>query len=446
MLLRFQTYIKDNKLFKQDERFLLAVSGGVDSVVMAQLFKAAGLQFVIAHCNFGLRGSASDGDETFVRNLAATLEVPCETICFDTLAYSTEYKLSIQESARTLRYSWFEKVRLAKKLNWICTAHHADDSIETFFINLLRGTGLAGLTGIPLQNGNIIRPLLFANKTDLLAYAKDAGIAFRDDSSNEHDAYLRNKLRHTLFPVLEQLSPSFRPTLTDTMHRLKQTREVIQTITAQTKKELRHSEGGHVFYLISDISSLSPLRFWLHALLDEYGFNESVCTDLEDILQKPNHAGKLFQSADYQLDVERNRLLIRHKNHTARAEQIYIQLNQTIVNSPLELRLEYLDALGDFTPLDDPAVAFLDLEKLTFPLLLRKWKTGDRFRPLGMKGSKLLSDFFSDQKFSLHQKEQTWVLESDGKIAWVVGHRVDDRFKMMQKTREALFICLRRQK
>jgi tRNA(Ile)-lysidine synthase len=442
MLTRFQRFVKENQLFREDDRLLLAVSGGVDSVVMAHLLKEADLNFAIAHCNFGLRGNESEGDEAFVQNLAHSLGVKCYVKKFETCAFSEEQNLSIQEAARKLRYAWFEELLTGENFSLICTAHHTDDSIETFFINLLRGTGLAGLTGVPLRNGYVVRPMLFASKADILNHAAMNALAFREDSSNEGDAYLRNRVRHSLLPLLEELNPSFRSTLSGDMQRLADARTVLDTIILQEKIKLLHADGEDLFILTDDLLIKKPLRFWIYGVLKDFGFNESVAENLEEMLLKKKHSGQKFESPEYELRVERDRFLIRRKKEQMEDESLRILRQSLRLDTPIAMRIEIQTVDGNFRTSSDQEKACLDAGKLEFPLLLRKWRTGDRFQPLGMKGSKLLSDYFSDNKFSYSQKEQVWVLESGAQIAWLVGHRIDERYRVDENTKEVMFFSL----
>jgi tRNA(Ile)-lysidine synthase len=443
MLNSFLVFCKQQHLFHPKERFLLAVSGGIDSVVMAYIFKEAGLCFGIAHCNFSLRGKESEADELFVKKLSASLGVECYTTRFDTNKYAETHKLSIQEAARELRYDWFEKTRRKHKFKYICTAHHGDDSIETFFINLLRGTGLAGLTGIPLRNKRVIRPILFASKKDILQYAVQKKIKYREDSSNEGDDYLRNRLRHMLVPLLEELSPSFRQTMLGDMQRLDDTRVAMDHLFSKYKSEMLRKSDSQWYIMFADLKGKEPLRFWLFHLLHEFGFHQSVIDNLCTLLSQKFKSGKLVRNDKFELHVERDRLSIRKKSRNKeQIQSIKINKDIRVLSTPFPLTIEMLSFNKSIPFPTESGIACLDAAKLEFPLVLRKWKIGDRFQPLGMKGSKLLSDFFSDQKFSSKAKEDVWVLESKGKIAWIVGHRIDERFKLRPETEKAFLFRL----
>jgi tRNA(Ile)-lysidine synthase len=443
MLASFLSFGKKQKLFQTNDRFLLAVSGGIDSVVMAHLFKEAGFSFGIAHCNFSLRGKESEEDEIFVRQLAGKLGCEYFVSSFDTEGTAVKLNISIQEAARKLRYDWFETICIEKGYELVCTAHHSDDSIETFFINLLRGTGLAGLTGVPVKNGRVIRPLLFAGKEAIQSYATGKQLTHREDSSNLTDDYLRNRIRHNLVPLMEDLSPSFRTVLQSDMQKLQDSRHVLDAFVRTQKNNLIVSDGLNFYILLKNLEKKEPLRFWLYACLQEFGFREATIGSLTELLGKKNYSGRIFDAPDYELCVERDRLWIRRKSLQFPVDEtLLISSEATLFTDPFAFRTELVRVNHPFDPPVGPSVACMDRAKLVFPLLLRRWKDGDRFRPLGMKGSKLLSDFFSDNKFTAAQKEQTWVVESDGDIAWIVGHRLDDRFKLGPTTEEAFLLLL----
>ncbi len=441
MLEAFLSFVKEHKLFNEEERILLAVSGGLDSVVMAHLFQRAGFRFGIAHCNFLLRGKESDGDEAFVRDLAGILGVEFYDEKFETEKYASHHKYGIQEAARLLRYNWFKDLRLQHDFAYVCTAHHSDDSIETFFVNLTRGAGIDGLRGIPMKNENVIRPLLFAGRAEILAFAEKEQLSFREDSSNANDKYLRNKIRHSLLPVLEELNPSIRKTILKEMQHISDAGMVLGKFMLEQKKACLHTDGTDVYFLLKDLEDKQPLRFYLFEWLKEFGFKEPAIVNLEEVLKKKEHAGKTFHASDYTLSVERDRLSIRKRKMTVQAELLF-EKKSASYSSPIAFKTRMVLERKDFIIPNNSTLACLDADKLNFPLLLRKWREGDRFQPLGMKGSKLLSDYFSDNKFSAASKEQAWVIESRGEIAWLVEHRIDERFKVEEGTRAVFLISL----
>jgi tRNA(Ile)-lysidine synthase len=441
MLSSFQSFVKDHALFQPEERILLAVSGGLDSVVMAHLFQQSGFRFAIAHCNFSLRDAESDADADFVRDLAGTFGVEYFVERFETAEFAAKHKYGIQEAARLLRYNWFEELRKKHQFDCISTAHHSDDSVETFFVNLTRGAGIAGLRGVPLKNGYVIRPLLFATKKEIRAYAHTGQLSFREDSSNASDKYLRNRIRHAVLPVLEELNPSIRKTVLKDMQHLADAGFVLHRLIEEQKKMYLHSDPSGFHILLKDLADKEPLRFYLFEWLKGYGFKESAILNLAEVLKKKEHAGKIFLSADYILLVERDRISVR-KNEPDTPNEYALDRIKAVYSLPFELSTDLIEASAVWPIPDDASQAFLDVAKLEFPLLLRKWKEGDRFQPLGMKGSKLLSDFFADNKFSLTMKEATWVLESGGNIVWLLGHRLDDRYKLEPGAKEVFRVRL----
>lgn len=431
----FNTYIQREHLFNPKDKILLTVSGGVDSVLLCHLFHAAGLQFSIAHCNFQLRGEESNEDEKFVKNLAAKLNVPYHFIQFDTKAYVTKNKVSTQIAARELRYEWFEKIRKENKYTYIATAHHQGDIIETFFINLIRGTGISGLRSIVPKQGKIIRPLLFTNKKDILAYTEENKITYREDSSNASDAYLRNKIRHHLIPVLNEFSPVAESSI---IHSIEKLRDV-EIIYKQTIEELRSGicieENDLIRIPIPELKKLNPVSTYLFELLKPYGFNSSTAADVLNILDATS--GKEFFSFTHRIVKDRNFLLIEPFTHTETPEIYYIAKDQLDLQTPqlnLEFQIQPFTSENVISKTADSAI--IDLDKIQFPLTIRKWKTGDTFQPIGMKGKKKLSDFFIDQKLSLIEKENTWLLCSGEEIVWVIGMRLDERFKITDKTKQ----------
>jgi tRNA(Ile)-lysidine synthase len=442
MVQEFIAFVKSNRFFLPKESVLLAVSGGVDSVVMVNLFQEAGFKCGIAHCNFGLRGKESDGDAEFVKNLAASKGLKYYSKKFNTKAFAKTHKCSIQEAARKLRYAWFEEIRKAHGYACISTAHHADDSIETFFINLLRGTGLAGLTGIPVKNGFLTRPLAFAGKKQIQEYASMLHLDCREDSSNKEDKYLRNRIRHHLVPLMEELSPAFRETIHMEMGRFRQTREALDHLLQAERKNLIVPFGKNFRMSRAKLLQLKPLGFFLYEWLKEFGFKQAVISDLAIYLEKNKYTGKVFFSATHELHSGRDYFEIRKRLRRIIPKAIQLTQKKGVYKTPFSFHTDCLPGGKKFLIPADASVACLDAAKLTFPLVLRKWKEGDWFRPLGMKGSKLLSDFFTDQKLTSLQKEETWVLESGGQIAWVVGYRIDDRFKLDTQVKQVFQVRL----
>lgn len=435
---KFLSYITQEQLFTAKDKTLLAVSGGVDSVVMCDLFHTSGFPFAIAHCNFQLREQESEGDELFVKELAEKYAVPFHHTRFDTAAYTKKNKLSIQAAARELRYEWFEKIRVQHHYQYIATAHHQGDVIETFFINLIRGTGISGLRSIVPKQGKIIRPLLFANKKDILIYAAEHKITYREDSSNASDKYQRNKIRHHLMPVLNEFSPVAELSIMQSIEKLRAAEFIYKQTIEEVSSKICIKKNNTIRISIAELKKLNPISTYLYELLKPYGFNSSTTSSVLQVLN--GEPGKVFFSPTHRLLKDRNTLIMEPFQSASEAEYLIqknenellipgVHFNFSVVSNSVNLPVSKL-----------PDQASIDADKLKFPLTLRKWKKGDTFYPLGMKGKKKLSDFFTDKKLSLIEKEATWLLCSEEKIVWVVGLRVDERFKVSGKTKNILLI------
>ena len=440
MLKQFKEFILKEKLFKENDKILLTVSGGVDSIVMCDLFHNTGFSFGIAHCNFKLRGKESDEDENFVKSLAEKYGVLFHNKLFNTKSYSEKKKISIQMSARDLRYAWLKKIAKEKKYCFIATAHHLDDSIETFFINILRGTGIAGWHGVPVKQANIIRPLLFANKKMIREYAEAENLIWREDSSNYTDKYLRNNIRHHLIPSLKKLNSGFEKTISKELSYFKEAGEIFKKFIEEKKKEIVVEEGKNILLNIKKLKDSGHAETLLHELLRAYDFTPET-TEL--IAQRMyTTAGKKFLSPTYRLIKDRNFFILSPKRPHSKEKDFFLKKNQReFKNEALFLKTEVIN--GNLSAVKDKSssIAYLDYTELIFPLKIRKWKQGDFFHPLGMNGKKKLSDFFIDQKIPLDEKENIYVLESDGKIAWVINHRIDDRFKVSRDTKKILRVA-----
>jgi tRNA(Ile)-lysidine synthase len=433
MLNRFNAFISTNELCKKTDKVLLAVSGGVDSVVMAYLFYNAGIEFAIAHCNFKLRGKESDEDEVFVSKLAKNIfKTDFFSINFNTEVYAKKHKLSIQQSARELRYSWFEKIRSENHFDHIATAHHADDQLETFFINLMRGTGISGLSGIPLNQNHIIRPILFANRSEIEEFAKNNEYKFRNDSSNKSDKYLRNKIRLKLFPLLEKINPAFRDTITQSIQNLKNTELIYKEQLLKLNLKKTH-QNGEIRIDISELRELKPVPHYLFEMISEYGFNRSTCNDIFKSLN--GISGKRFNSPTHTIIRNRENLIIYPNQIYMEQESDYLVVyGTTELSVPMHLKFSEIKNSEDLQFNRGNNFAMLDMDRLTFPLVIRKWQEGDFFYPLGMKTKKKLSDYFIDKKMSLKEKSETWILCSCNEIVWVIGHRIDERYKVKPRT------------
>lgn len=438
MIQTFKSYLKKERLIKSTNTILLAVSGGLDSVVMCDLFHQAGFQFAIAHCNFQLRGKESDEDETFVEALAEKYNVAFHSTSFDTAAYAKKKKLSIQEAARELRYFWFEEIRHQYNYTSLAVAHHRDDSVETFFINLLRGTGIRGLHGILHQQGNIIRPLLFAGREELESYSKKKKLKYREDSSNESDKYLRNRIRHHLIPLLEELRSGATQQINSTMEHIRSVEAVYSDAIQQKRNSIVKEENGVVKLSIQKIKKLEPVDIYLFELLSPFGFNIEMVHEIVSAFD--SISGKQFVSKTHRLIKDRDFLLLEEIKKEKKEELVNVKAGQKIVHcADQKILIKTIANDKQFKLLLSKNIAQLDLAKLKFPLVCRVWQKGDVFQPIGMKGKKKLSDFLTDQKLSIIEKENTLVLLSGKDIIWVVGHRIDERYKVNDSTKKIFF-------
>lgn len=433
MLSKLRTHLSHNLPFLQGKKLLLAVSGGVDSMVLAHLFKALDYDIAIAHCNFGLRGEESDGDTEFVQHYATKKLILHFITHFDTALFASDNKLSVQVAARQLRYMWFDEIMQQNGFDYLLTAHHLDDSLETFLINFSRGTGLSGLTGIPQQNGNIIRPLLPFTREEIEQYAKEQGIAWREDSSNASDKYLRNKIRHQVVPLLSELNPSFYGSFSDTLQSLQQSASLADDaaimIYQQVVTEMPQSKTIDLHQLLKLPNYKAYLYHWLSPL----GF-----TAWEDIYNLTiAQPGKYVLSNNFRILKDRNVLIVTQIAEVRSGEYIIAEPD-TVITTPLHLSISMVKTV------DNPAgknVMYANAETLKFPLFVRKWQEGDAFYPLGMNGQKKkLSKYFKDEKFPLHEKEAVWLLGSGEDIAWIIGHRADHRFRVTPDTKQIIKI------
>jgi len=442
MLKEFKAFIVAEKLISVKDRVLLAVSGGIDSVVMCDLFYRAGFTFDIAHCNFNLRGKESDEDEMFVENLAKKYKVAFHCKRFPTKKIAKEKKLSIQMAARELRYQWFDEIRRNENYQFIATAHHLDDQIETFFINLLRSTGIAGLHGILPCQKNLIRPLLFTYRENINAYARKHNLAFLEDSSNVETKYLRNKIRHEIIPIFREINQSFPQVLTETIRRMRETEMIFLDTIEKVRKEIFHEDKNGIHILMDDLKKLNPCNLYAFELLSQFGFNEAIITD---ICHLPDDvSGEKFYSQTHRLIRNRKELIITpipgKKEARIKNTLVSIREDQKEIRRPIHLRFEKMTKLKDFIIEPSKETANLDLHKISFPLILRKWEKGDSFYPFGMNKKKKLSDFFIDRKLSLPAKENIWLLCSGSNILWVTGQRIDNRFRVTSHTKEVLMV------
>jgi tRNA(Ile)-lysidine synthase len=437
MLTNFKIFIAENNILKPDERILLAVSGGIDSMVMAHLFIQLGYEIGIIHCNFSLRGKESDKDEELVRKFAESNRLPFFSTRFETKNFATENGISVQMAARELRYAWFEEVRKNNSYDLVAVAHNLNDNIETLIINLTRGTGLAGLSGMRIVSNRIIRPLLFASRQMIKEYCDINSIRFREDKSNADTKYIRNKIRHQIIPVLKEINPSIETTLNETAERFIGINEIVSEYIRKLREKICEQSDDIVTFNISLLRVHMHNKAILFELFKPYGI---INVQLEDLLKVINGktGGQIFTGS---CRIIKNRKEIIVSNEETRDTTSFIIRNIAGFKKVpgIESAL-YSPVTESFEIPTSTATACIDAEKLLFPLIVRKWKPGDHFYPLGMKQKKKLSDYFIDNKFSILDKENKLILESDGKIVWIIGERIDNRFKITKSTKKALTI------
>ncbi|MFL2568322.1 MAG: tRNA lysidine(34) synthetase TilS [Flavobacteriales bacterium] len=424
----FLHYIHEHKLFDTKSKILLAISGGIDSVCLADLLIRSGYNVEFAHCNFKLREKESDQDEIFVSDLANKNKIPFHHISFDTNHYALSNKLSIQMAARELRYEWFEKVRREISADYIAIAHNQNDNIETFFINLINGTGLKGLRAIQNKNNFIVRPLMFASRNQIGEYVKSKSLNFREDSSNKSKKYQRNKVRHDLMPLLKQINPSIENTIADEIEIIKNTYSIFKEQVDRVVKEISCQTDDGIKISKNKLIKLEPIDTYLYEILNVFGF-----TDLKSIKNSIlSNPGKQFFSKSHRLLIDREFVFIE-KVEDDFFKDILINECTLILNSPINISFK-ISSNNQIDKIKDTAC--FDYEKLVFPLVIRKWKSGDKFIPSGMKGFKKLSDYFIDNKINRLLKEKTLLICSNDDIIWVIGHRIDERYKATSKTKK----------
>ncbi|TYB76427.1 tRNA lysidine(34) synthetase TilS [Bizionia myxarmorum] len=434
-LIDFQNHIQLKLPFLEKSRLLIAISGGMDSVVLTHICHKLNLNFALAHCNFNLRGIESDADEDFVLELAEDLDVEVFIESFETETYAEENNLSIQMAARELRYNWFHELAEQLKFDYILTAHHADDNLETFFINLMRGTGLDGLTGIPETNGILVRPLLPFSHSQLQEFAKSKKISWRDDSSNASTKYLRNKLRHDVIPILKDINPQLIQSFQKTQEHLQETAEIVDDALVRIQKKIVHASGDIIQLDVKKLQQLSNPKVYLYQLLKAFQF-----TEWDDVYQLLfAQSGKFVTSKTHRLVKDRTTLILTELPIEAEiSEFIWIE-NESEISTPFG-RL----SIENVTEIDETSVTSIYVNKdlLKYPLTVRKCEKGAYFYPFGLSGKKKVSKFFKDEKLSMPEKEETWLLYSDTDIVWVIGLRADNRFKVTNETNPILKISL----
>jgi len=437
MLKEFRDYIGENRMLEKDSRILLAVSGGIDSMVMAELFVKAGYMTGIAHCNFCLRGNDSDLDEDLVKEFAASANIPFYSIRFNTYEYAEKNKISVQMAARDLRYSWFEKIMLQNSFDYIAVAHNHNDNIETLLINLARGTGITGLAGMRPVNGRIIRPLLFATRTEIEKYCKKNRITYREDRSNAETKYTRNRIRHLVIPELKNINPAIERTLSETLTKLRETDDLLSSFIRGIRDSISVADEDKVTFDLVQLNNYLHEKTVLFELFRPFGLSGSQTGDLTDVISGKT-GGQLFTSS-HRILKNRNKLIVSPSVKVS--ESVYnISRYEDMKDNPVIASTELIEITDSFVIPDEKTIACFDESEIEYPLMIRKWKNGDFFYPLGMKSRKKISDFLINNKKSLIEKDNIMDLESAGKIAWVIGERIDNRFRIKPATKRALII------
>lgn len=419
---RIERYIIEKELFGHNDRLIVALSGGADSVALLKILLSLGYNCVAAHCNFHLRGEESNRDEAFVRKLCAGVSVPLEVVHFQTADYAKSKGLSIEMAARELRYGWFDEIRHKHNAAYIAVAHHKDDSVETFLLNLSRGTGINGLKGIMPKNGFIVRPLLEVGREDIMEYLNCLGQDYVTDSTNLENVYTRNKIRLDIIPLFKQINPSFCDSVSETASRLADVAAIYKSaVLSSIKRVMVSSDSVSIEKLLDEVSPQAVLFEWLSPL----GFNSSQIKDIEKSLKSTS--GKMFYSNEWILLRDRDTLLLK-KNGTNK--------------NKLKLNVRTFSVDSDFRVPKCRDKAYLDADKLSGELKLRKWQSGDKFVPYGMKGFKKVRDFLRDRKFSMFEKENVMVVTSGEDIVWLVNERTDNRFCIDSNTKNVIEVIV----
>lgn len=430
-----QHYISEHQLLEEGAKVIVGVSGGADSVALLDILYSLKYECIVAHCNFHLRGEESNRDAFFVEELCDRYKLKYERVDFDTEAYATIHSVSIEMAARDLRYNWFEQLRIIHIADRIAVAHHRDDSVETILLNLIRGTGIRGLTGIAPQNGYVVRPLLSAGRQEILDYLKDRELSHVDDSTNSEDLYTRNKIRLNIIPLLETINPSAKEAIVRTAENLSQVETVYNYYIEQVKADIFRDGMIDIRKLIQYIEPEAIL----YEILAPYKFNPATIRQVfESLVSQP---GKIFYSETHKLVRDRGAFILKKRNNMS-LESFTIHQEDSFVAYPLKMNVDVIKKEASFEIEKNSNILYLDKNKVQYPLTIRRWHQGDWFIPFGMKGKKKISDYFTDQKYSLFDKEEAWFLCSGDNIVWIIGKRSDDRFKVDSSTKEVLKIEL----
>jgi tRNA(Ile)-lysidine synthase len=437
MLAKVLTFIQEQHLFTSDQKIIATVSGGIDSVVLADILFKLKIPFCLAHANFNLRGEESEADELFVKKLAKKYEAPFYSESFRTQDFAQQEKVSTQMAARALRYNWFEQLRQQLSYDYIATAHHQNDAAETILLNLTKGTGIAGLHGILPRNNYLVRPLLCLAKDDIYEYTTQHHLIWREDSSNESIKYQRNLIRHEVIPALKKINPNLESTINQTVFKISGAEQIYRAYISQVRAQSLRQENGVDYLTLAPLLDATADAVVLYEILRDYNFNFDTARAIrESFAAQP---GKTFVSATHVLVKDRDQLVITPKNLGTYGSYEINETDTVFAGNNFNLKLKKVPATGYSLP-RSKKIAALDAALLQFPLKIRPWKEGDWFVPLGMNGKKKLSDFFINEKIPLNLKSNIWVLLSDKSMVWVIGHRLDNRFKVTTKTEQVLEI------
>lgn len=440
LLERFIDFSESNSLFQPKDQIIIALSGGGDSLALVDLFSRMNQPIVLAHCNFKLRERESDQDEEFVRKISVVYDLPLYVKEFDTLGYAGKKGISVEMAARELRYSWFDSLLMETSSVSVAVAHHSDDSIETMLINLIRGTGIRGLTGIRPLQGNVIRPLLFCSRSEITKYLEYRHLEYRNDSSNQDLRFIRNRIRHIILPEFEKINPAIRQIIKEEQVLMGQAQQIIDGYTESKIKELAEYEEDQFKISISRLTEEEFPETLLFEMLRPFGFHGRQIRQI--LLATDSIPGKIFSSPTHTLLIDREHIFVTIRFDESN-ERFYIDPEMPDNDLPLAIECKVLENFH-FKPVADPGIACLDYDKLDLPLILRRWEKGDYFYPLGMDHSKKVSDFFIDQKINRIDKGRAWILASGEQIVWVMGHRIDNRFRVTEETRRVLEIRMGR--
>lgn len=436
MIYTVRSFIEKKRLLANRDTVIVGLSGGADSVALLALLVKLDYSCVAAHCNFHLRGDESDRDALFAKSIAERYAVPFIQKDFDTVAYAKDNHLSIEMAARELRYTWFEQIREERGAAAIAVAHHRDDNVETLLLNLIRGSGIRGMSGMKPKNGAVIRPLLELSREEILNWLNEQELSYVEDITNLSDEYTRNFIRLRLLPLMEEVNAAAKVTIARTATHLSEVETIYQSVIEKAREQLIDEESR---ISIAGLYAFPAPATILYELLKPYGFNRVVSAEVFGSLDK--ESGKTFYSPSYRMVKDRDCLLLGRIENEGRIEETYTFTPGEEKNDlPIELNSDIIVLNERFQLIKDKRYAYFDLDKLTFPLTLRRWKPGDWFVPFGMSGKKKLSDYFADNKYSLPEKEKVWLLCTETAIIWIVGERADNRFRVEETTKNVLRI------